>query len=348
MVCRCRSPPTFDSSLTEDVTVVRGNVASLLCIADGTPTPIISWLKDGVTLAPDRHLILLNLNTTLQIPQARVNDTGRYTCMANNTAGHASRHFNLKGSGVPAETQKYVAPVDSSVTLQCQADGSPPPSVTWHKDGQQLRESVRQRVLSSGSLQMAFIQPSDAGRYTCTAANAAGTDSLEMTPSIIIGTLGAPSIIVEPVETVVDAGTTSVLNCQAEGEPTPMIEWSRQGRPLLGNDRFSTLSNGSLRISSAQKEDTAEYECVARNLLGSVLVRVTLTVRGELDIVHFFLLENKYMSRCTTCQITKSINLIRLCNNPPPAFDGPQCEGTDTQTQVCKERPCPGKGITML
>lgn len=34
---------------------------------------------------------------------------------------------------------------------------------------------------------------------------------------------------------------------------------------------------------------------------------------------------------------------LRLCNNPPPAFDGPQCEGSDTQTQVCKERPCPGK-----
>lgn len=33
---------------------------------------------------------------------------------------------------------------------------------------------------------------------------------------------------------------------------------------------------------------------------------------------------------------------IRLCNNPPPAFDGPQCEGSDTQIQVCKERLCPG------
>lgn len=98
----------------------------------------------------------------------------------------------------------------------------------------------------------------------------------------------------EPVDTVVDAGTTVLLNCQAGGEPTPMTEWSRQGRPLFGNDRFSTLSNGSLRISSAQKEDTAEYECVARNLLGSVLVRVTLTVRGELDFLKYLRSDYKY------------------------------------------------------
>jgi len=40
------------------------------------------------------------------------------------------------------------------------------------------------------------------------------------------------------------------------------------------------LSNGSLRIAAAQKEDTSEYECVARNLMGSVLIRVPLTVQG--------------------------------------------------------------------
>lgn len=85
---------------------------------------------------------------------------------------------------ISSETKKYLAPVDSSVTLQCQADGSPPPSVTWYKDGQPLGESVRQRVVSSGSLQIAFIQPSDTGRYTCTAANAAGTVSLEMSLTV--------------------------------------------------------------------------------------------------------------------------------------------------------------------
>lgn len=93
-------------------------------------------------------------------------------------------HFFLLCPTVPpvisSETEMYLAPVDSSVTLQCQADGFPPPSVTWHKDGQPLNESVRHRVLSSGSLQLAFVQPVDTGRYTCTAANAAGTVSLEM------------------------------------------------------------------------------------------------------------------------------------------------------------------------
>lgn len=85
---------------------------------------------------------------------------------------------------ISSETQMYVAPVDASVMLHCQAEGSPPPSVTWHKDGQPLSESVRQRVLSSGSLQIAFIQPVDTGRYTCTAANAAGTVSLEMSLTV--------------------------------------------------------------------------------------------------------------------------------------------------------------------
>lgn len=81
------------------MTVVKGHSAVLLCTADGTPTPTISWLTDGVTLAADHYINLLNMNTTLQFSSAQVNDTGRYTCTANNDAGQASRHFNLKVLG---------------------------------------------------------------------------------------------------------------------------------------------------------------------------------------------------------------------------------------------------------
>ncbi|XP_060933914.1 hemicentin-1 [Limanda limanda] len=594
-------PPTLD--------VILNNPVTLPCWATGSPRPTINWQKEGINIPTTGGSFTVLPNGSLQISKASVSDSGTYICVAQNPAGTALGKTKLKVQVPPrisSETQKYLAPVDSSVMLQCQADGSPPPSVTWHKDGQPLSQSVRQRVLSSGSLQISFIQPSDTGRYTCTAANAAGTVSLEMSltvqvpPSIrggepevavvensqaqlmcvaggvpqptlswekdgsplsentgeytilpsgelvidsaqpddegsytcvatnavgqdshsvvlsvhthpvftellgdvalnkgerlllacgvsgipaprvtwvfnnnilpvhydqmnghselviervskddsgtytcvaennvgtikslgfvyvkeppildgdlhsnrieplggnailncevrgdplptiqwskgginiqisnrirqmgngslaIYGTVGedagnymcvatndagvversvtltlqsAPTIIVEPVETVVDAGTTVLLKCQAEGEPTPKIEWSRQGRPLLATDRFSTLSNGSLRISSAQKEDTSEYECVARNLLGSVLVRVTLTVR-----VHGGFSEWAEWGPCSVSCGVGAQKRQRRCNNPLPANGGRHCAGLETETRGCQGKPCPVDG----
>lgn len=108
-------PPGLDGAgSTEDVTVVRGNLASLLCVADGTPTPTVSWLKEGEPLYPDRHLRFKNLNTTVEMIQAEVNDTGSYTCVANNTVGQASRHFNLKVLG---EWQEIMALILSSLKI---------------------------------------------------------------------------------------------------------------------------------------------------------------------------------------------------------------------------------------
>lgn len=81
---------------------------------------------------------------------------------------------------------------------------------------------------------------------------------------------------------MVEAGGKVVLNCQAVGEPTPSLSWSRQGLPIPWDTRLSLLPNGSLSIASARKEDTSEYECVARNVMGSVLIRVQVTVQGKL------------------------------------------------------------------
>lgn len=81
------------------MTVVREKTASLLCTANGTPAPTVSWLKEGVALTPDPRLGLLNLNTTLRIVRLQVNDTGRYTCVASNAAGQAIRHFDLRVLG---------------------------------------------------------------------------------------------------------------------------------------------------------------------------------------------------------------------------------------------------------
>lgn len=100
----------------------------------------------------------------------------------------------------------------------------------------------------------------------------------------VLFSIGSPIITLEPVETIINAGSKVILNCQATGEPRPTITWSRQGRSILWDERINVLSNNSLHIAAAQKEDTSEYECVARNLMGSVLVRVPVIVQGECDI----------------------------------------------------------------
>lgn len=95
--------------------------------------------------------------------------------------------------------------------------------------------------------------------------------------------VGAPIITLEPIATIINVGGKVILNCQATGEPHPAIMWSRQGHAIPWDDRVNVLSNNSLYISAAQKEDTSEYECVARNLMGSVMVRVPVTVQGKCD-----------------------------------------------------------------
>lgn len=70
--------------------------------------------------------------------------------------------------------------VDKPTTLICEAEGYPVPEIAWYKNGQETTESVRLRILSTGALQFAFAQPSDSGRYTCTATNVAGSTSSSM------------------------------------------------------------------------------------------------------------------------------------------------------------------------
>lgn len=61
--------------------------------------PDIQWQKDGHQLMADRRHQVLSHGRFLQITGAQVADTGRYSCLASNSAGDRSRHFNLNVLG---------------------------------------------------------------------------------------------------------------------------------------------------------------------------------------------------------------------------------------------------------
>ncbi|XP_017276034.1 hemicentin-1 isoform X1 [Kryptolebias marmoratus] len=328
--------PIF-TELLGDVALNKGERLMLACGVSGVPLPRISWTFNNKIMPA--HYDHMNGHSELVIERVTKDDSGTYTCVAENSAG------TIKSLGFVYVKEppiidgdlhvNRIEPLGGNAILNCEVRGDPLPTIQWSKNGINIQISNRIRQLDNGSLAIYGTVSEDAGSYMCVATNDAGV----VERSVTLTLQSAPTITIEPVAAVVDAGTTVVLNCQAEGEPTPMIEWSCQGRPLLVNDRFSTLSNSSLRITSAQKEDTAEYECVARNLLGSVLVRVTLTVQ-----VHGGYSEWTEWGLCSVSCGVGIQKRLRSCNSPLPANGGRQCAGFDTETRICQGKPCPVDG----
>ncbi|XP_067846589.1 hemicentin-1 isoform X2 [Heptranchias perlo] len=427
MVLTVHIPPTILTAETE-YTVIEEAQAALPCIADGVPEPLLTWQKDGIILQDTPGKYRLMQSGELTVENATPDDTGSYTCIATNVAGHDTKTvsltvyvhpaftelpgdislnkgerlaLNCAGNGIPTpeitwtfnnniipaqydninghselviekvskeDSGTYICtagnrvgsinaigfvyvkeppifdgdfnpnciePLGGSAILNCEVRGDPPPTIQWSKKGINIQITNRIRQLHNGSLAIYGTVNEDAGDYKCIATNDAGV----VERSVTLTLQSSPVFTVEPMDTVADAGTTVMLNCQAGGEPPPTVEWSRQGRPLIGNDRITILSNNSLRLAAVQKKDTSKYECVARNLMGSVLVKITLTVQ-----VHGGFSEWLKWGPCSVTCGQGVQKRLRLCNNPVPANGGRHCQGTDSETRGCQSKPCPVDG----
>ena len=61
-----------------------------------------------------------------------------------------------------------------------------------------------------------------------------------------------------------------ILSCNASGNPTPTISWTRNGSLVNTSTRISfSDGNKTLTITNVNRTDSGEYRCVARNRVGS-------------------------------------------------------------------------------
>ncbi|XP_063305438.1 neogenin isoform X9 [Pelobates fuscus] len=95
--------------------------------------------------------------------------------------------------------------------------------------------------------------------------------------------------LTEPTDTVTLRGAPAILNCSVHAEPTPKVEWKKDGTflNLVSDDRRRLLPDGSLFISNVvhskhNKPDEGTYQCVATvDSLGSIVSRTAkLSVAG--------------------------------------------------------------------
>uniref|UniRef100_A0A8C8HMI3 Hemicentin-2 n=1 Tax=Oncorhynchus tshawytscha TaxID=74940 RepID=A0A8C8HMI3_ONCTS len=297
-------PPSIsgETSAPREVQTTQDSVVTLECQAAGIPPPQISWLRNGRPLLLSPRIRLLSADTVLRISPVQLSDSGVYTCVARSRAGLAELNFDVQVQVPPGvdhvEPVKQVTVVRGSlVTLTCEAQGIPPPSLKWLKDGQPL--SLHRNLLLDGQetrLQLPDVGLSDRGLYSCVASNQAGSS----TKSFNLTVLEPPKIsISSPEELMVAVNTALELECTAEGVPSPTLSWLKDGRPLQGDSEiveedghflritkvqvshkrkdtafkchllYTTLSEGSLRVKAVQLSDAGRYYCTVSNQAGS-------------------------------------------------------------------------------
>ena len=71
--------------------------------------------------------------------------------------------------------------------------------------------------------------------------------------------------------------TTFQADCQAEGFPLPVVNWTRLVMPLPAGK--TKINEGTLTIKNLSPADSGYYVCVASNAMGTKKVRTDLVVQ---------------------------------------------------------------------
>ncbi|XP_046738267.1 Down syndrome cell adhesion molecule-like protein Dscam2 isoform X3 [Diprion similis] len=278
---------------TLEVIVSKEKPATLLCPAQGFPVPAFRWYKfiDGTSR---RHPVQLNervrqVSGTLIIREARVDDSGKYLCVVNNSVGGESVETVLTVTApLAAEIEPRTQTIDFGrpAKFVCNFEGNPIKTISWLKDGKplQFEESI---------LTIDAVKKEDKGMYQCFVRN--DQESAQATAELKLGGRFEPPQIRQtfPEETL-QPGPSVFLKCVASGNPTPEITWELDGKRLSNTDRLQVgqyvTVNGDvfsqLNISSIHTNDGGMYKCIAASKVGSAEHSARLNVYGLPFIRH--------------------------------------------------------------
>ncbi|XP_015505289.1 neural cell adhesion molecule 1 isoform X4 [Parus major] len=271
-----------------------GDDAVIVCDVVSSLPPTIIWKHKGrdVILKKDVRFIVLS-NNYLQIRGIKKTDEGTYRCEGRILARGEINFKDIQVIvNVPPSvrarqsTMNATANLSQSVTLACDADGFPEPTVTWTKDGEPVEEVEDEDKYSfnydGSELVIQRVDKSDEAEYICIAENKAG----EADATIHLKVFAKPKITYVENKTAMELEEQITLTCEASGDPIPSITWRTSTRNISNEEKASwtrpekqeTLDGrivvrsharvSSLTLKDIQYTDAGEYVCTASNTIG--------------------------------------------------------------------------------
>ncbi|KAM8795648.1 neural cell adhesion molecule 1 isoform 3-T3 [Eudromia elegans] len=261
-----------------------GDDAVIVCDVVSSLPPTIIWKHKGrdVILKKDVRFIVLS-NNYLQIRGIKKTDEGTYRCEGRILARGEINFKDIQVIvNVPPSvrarqsTMNATANLSQSVTLACDADGFPEPTMTWTKDGEPLEQEDDEEKYSfnydGSELIIKKVDKSDEAEYICIAENKAG----EQDATIHLKVFAKPKITYVENKTAMELEDQITLTCEASGDPIPSITWRTSTRNISNEEKTldgrivirSHARVSSLTLKEIQYTDAGEYVCTASNTIG--------------------------------------------------------------------------------
>ncbi|XP_057660491.1 cell adhesion molecule Dscam2 isoform X12 [Diorhabda carinulata] len=261
--------------------------AIITCDVSGYPVPRYRWYKfiEGTNR---KQAVILNdrvkqVAGTLIIREAKVEDSGKYLCVVNNSVGGESVETVLTVTApLKAKIDPPIQTIDFGrpAVFTCKFEGNPIKTVSWLKDGNPIDHS-------DPVLKIEAVRKEDKGMYQCFIRN--DQESAEATAELKLGGRFEPPQIRHAFnEETVQPGNSVFMKCIASGNPTPEISWELYGRRLANSEVYQigqyVTVNGDvvshLNISAIHTNDGGLYRCVASSKVGSADHSARINVYG--------------------------------------------------------------------
>lgn len=275
--------------------VVSGASVSLSVSATGNPAPAYQWQKNGTPISGAT-------GATFAISNVAATDGGNYSAVVSNLAGSVTSSDALltvtspvisqpavyspppqvtsSGGGTSTSTAPSItmqplanqfAAAGADVRLSVVATGSAVLSYQWRKNGSTISGAT------GASLLLANVGSSDAGTYVVVISNSAGSVT---SASALVSVGGKPVFSSQPAGQAVNLGARVVLSATAIGNPTPTLQWTKNGTSIAGATASSYV------ISSIRESDLGSYRAIATNTQGAVSSNAATLVLAAAPVIN--------------------------------------------------------------
>ncbi|KAF4083268.1 hypothetical protein AMELA_G00138020 [Ameiurus melas] len=243
----------------------------------GHPEPEVWWERTGQRVPTEGRVFQEGLD--LVFSPTRAEDSGIYTCFAQNKAGQKKQELTVTVATPPEWVQKPDA--ESQLEeghagyLHCYTRATPDPEVMWYRNMQPISaEDARFKQFPNGTLRINSVEVYDGHVYNCESKNEAGKLNSYAKVTVLERLKFTPTPRSLQCQELDKEGS---LQCSAKGRLPPTIRWKKAD----GNEIPSWVeqNGGTLHFSKVTRADAGNYSCVASNSLqGEIRAVVQLTV----------------------------------------------------------------------